>query len=116
MYIEQRGRPSAADLLDLKREYVSEIANLKPGFTIVNDQREMEPYDDEAMRVATELVEITNEHRASRVIRIVPADVLSTFKLSSTLEAGASRYASIRVSTLEEAEEALDEFSAGLND
>jgi len=115
MYISQFGRPSAEDLLKLKREYLSEIAKLQPGFTIVNDQREMEPYDDEAMEVATELVKITNQHRASRVIRIVPADVLSTFRLSSTLVAGESRYASIRVATPEEAEEALDAFSTSSN-
>ena len=116
MYIEQLGRPETTDLLELKRAYLEEISKLQPGFTIVNDQREMEPYDDDTMEVATELVKISNEHGLSRVIRIVPADVLSTFRLSSTLEAGKSRYASIRVATREEAEEALDVFSEHPND
>jgi hypothetical protein len=108
MYIEQHGRPTASDLLDLRRVFLEEIEMLTPGFSIINDQREMEPYDDETMEVAKELVEITNQHQCSRVIRIVPADMLSTVVLSSTLIAGRSQYTSIRVATPEEAEEALD--------
>lgn len=111
MYLEQRGQPTAADLLDLKRQFLAEIKKLQAGFAIVNDQRAMEPYDDEAMEVAKELVAITNEHQASRVIRIVSADLLATVRLSSTLIAAKSRYASIRVASPEEAEEALEAFS-----
>jgi hypothetical protein len=111
MYLSQSGKPTAADFLDLKREFVVEVGKLKPEFTIINDQREMEPYDDEAMEVGKELVEITNERGAARVIRIVPMDFLSTVKISSTLEAGRSRYASIRVASPEEAEEAFDALS-----
>ncbi len=110
MYIEQHGQPSADDFLDLKRAYLAEVSQLRQGFAIVNDQREMEPYDDDAMEVAKELVRITSDLGAARVIRIVPVDFLSTVKLSSTLEAGQSRYTSIRVATPEEAEETLDAF------
>lgn len=113
MYIEQRGRPSAHDLLDLKRDFLREVARLRSGFSIVNDQREMEPYGEEAMEVAKELVELTNRHGAARVIRIVPPDVLATITLSTTLMAGRSRYASIRVSSPEEAEEALAALEGG---
>jgi len=108
MYIEQLGRPTAADFLDLKRAFLPELAKLQPGLSIINDQREMEPYDDEAKEVAKELVQIANEHGTARVIRIVPADMLSTITLSSTLVEGGSRYASIRVGSPEEAEAALD--------
>ena len=107
MYIEQRGCPTAADFLDLKRDFLPELGKLRPGFSIINDQRGIEPYDDDAMEVAKELVRITNDHRASRVIRIVPADLLSTITLSATLDAAGSRYASIRVASPEEAEEAF---------
>ena len=31
MYIEQRGRPTAADFLDLKRAFLPELAKLQPG-------------------------------------------------------------------------------------
>lgn len=108
MYINQQGRPTAAGFLDLKKVFLAELEKLHPGFAIINDQREMEPYDDEAMEVAKELVEITNQRGASRVIRIVPADLLSTMVLSSTLIAAKSRYTSIRVATAEEAEEAFE--------
>jgi hypothetical protein len=108
MYIDQRGRPTAVDFLDLKRAFLAAVAELQPRFSIVNDQREMEPYDDEAKEVAKELVQITNDHGAARVIRIVPADVLSTITLSSTLVEAKSRYASIRVGSPEEAEAALE--------
>ena len=107
MYIDQRGCPTAADFLDLKRDFLTALGELRPGFSVINDQRGMEPYDDEAMEVAKELVKITNDHQASRVIRIIPADLLSTITLSSTLVAAGSRYASIRVASPEEAEEAL---------
>jgi hypothetical protein len=111
MYIEQRGRPTAVDLLDLKRAFLAAVPKLRAGFSIVNDQRQMEPYDDEAKEVAKELVQIANRHRPARVIRIVPADVLSTITLSSTLEEAKSRYTSIRVGSPEEAEAALEALS-----
>jgi hypothetical protein len=115
MYIEQRGLPTATDFLDLKIAFLAEVGKLRAGFAIVNDQREMEPYDDDAMEVAKELVELTNQHQASRVIRIVSADLLATVQLSSTLIAAKSRYASIRVASPEEAEEALQAFSESDN-
>lgn len=111
MFIDQKGRPTASGFLDLKRAFLTEVAKLRPGFSIVNDQREMEAYDDQAMEVARELVKITNQHAAARVIRIVPVDFLSTVRLSSTLVEAKSQYASIRVTTPEEAEAALDELT-----
>ena len=54
LYIEQHGQPTAADFLDLKQAFLSEVVKLREGFSIINDQREMEPYDDEAMEVAIE--------------------------------------------------------------
>lgn len=107
MYIDQKGRPTAAGFLELKTKFLAALEKLHPGFAIINDQREMAPYDEEAMDVAKELVEITSRRGASRVIRIVPADLLSTLVISSTLIAAKSRYTSIRVATPEEAEEAL---------
>lgn len=111
MYIEQHGRPSAADFLELKKVYFPELEKLQRGFAIINDQRDTQPYDDDAMDVAKELVEITNRFGASRVIRIVPPDFLFTIRLSQTLDAAGSRYTSIRVASPEEAEEALEAFS-----
>ena len=110
MYISQHGRPSAAGFLDLKRAFLSEVTKLRPGLTIVNDQREMESIDDEAMEMAKDVVATTSEHGVSRVIRIVPADFLSVVQISTSLVEGKSRYPSIQVASPEEAEEALDTF------
>jgi hypothetical protein len=110
MYISQHGRPSAADLLDLKRSFLSEVAKLRRGLTIVNDQREMESLDEEAVDMAKDLVATTSEYGVARVIRVAPPDFLSIVQISSSLVEGKSRYPSIQVASLEEAEEALDTF------
>jgi hypothetical protein len=115
IYLEQRGRPNAADLREFKGVYAAELAAMRPGFSIVNDQRAIEPPDDEAIEVAKELVEITNRHEPCRVIRIVPADVFATISLEETLVAAKSVYPSIRVSSPEEAEEALATFAADVD-
>ena len=65
MYIDQHGQPTASDFLNLKRDLLTEVVKLQPGFSIINDQREMEAYDDEAMEVAKQLVEITNQQGAA---------------------------------------------------
>ena len=108
MYIHQSGKPTAYDFQNLKREFRAGLESLRPGFSIINDQRSLEPYDDEAMEVAKELVELTNEYGASKVIRILPEDLVSKVKLSSTLITGKSRYKTIRVASPQEAEAALD--------
>ena len=110
LYIDQHGRPTADDFLDLKRDFLVHAGELQTGFSIINDQRGMEPYDDEAMEMAKDLVETTSRHGVSRVIRIVPSDFLSTVQISSSLHKGRSRYPSIRVASPEEAEEALETF------
>ena len=111
MYLSQHGKPSVADILDLKRSWLVEIAKLRRGLTIVNDQREMEPLDDdEALELAKDLVTTTSEHGVSSVIRVVPPDFLSVVQISTTLVEGKSQYPSIQVASLEEAEEALDTF------
>lgn len=113
MYISQHGRPSAGEVLDLKRRFLSEVARLRPGLTIVNDQREMELLDEEAMEMAKELVATVSECGVSRVIRVAPPDLRSIVQISTSLVEGKSRYPSIQVASLEEAEEALDAFLGG---
>jgi hypothetical protein len=110
LYIDQHGRPTSADLLELKRSFLAEVANLRPGITVVNDQREMESLDHEAMEMARDLVETTSRHGVTRVIRIAPPDFLSTVQISESLVEGRSSYTSINVASPEEAEEALAVF------
>ncbi len=80
---------------------------MRRAFAIVNDQRELEPFKDEAMEVAGDLLETTNERSASKVIRILPANLIAKVKLSTTLVTGESRYDNISVASPEEAEAAL---------
>jgi hypothetical protein len=108
LYIEQRGRPHASDFQRLKREFADAAAGLERGFAIVNDQRQLEPFDEPAVAVASELVQLADSLGVSRVIRIQPADLLSKTKLSRALVSGTSHYRTIRVATPEEAEAALE--------
>lgn len=110
MYIDQHGRPTRADLLDLKRSFLTEVTKLHGDITVVNDQREMESLDDEAMEMAKDLVETTSDHGVTRVIRIVSPDFLASVQISESLAEGRGRYTSIRVTSPEEAEEALATF------
>jgi hypothetical protein len=108
MYISQSGRPRASDFERLKQEFAEAAARLERGFTIVNDQRRLEPFDEPTLEVARELVQLADGFGVARVIRIQPADLMSKTKLTRALSAGTSHYQTIRVDTPEEAEAALD--------
>jgi hypothetical protein len=109
MYITQWGQPNAGDLRRLKDEFLAAVVHIRPGFTMVNDQRQMKPFDEEAMEVAKELVAESNKAGLARVIRIVPASLMAKVRLSRTLVSAGFRYEDIRVGTPEEAEELLAE-------
>lgn len=112
LHMEQRGLASRDDLLNLKADYLKALRSLTPGFVLVNDQRDLEPYSDEAMAVAQELVDLTNEHGASAVIRIVAESLPSMARVSRVLTTAKARYKNIRVKTPEEAATALREHRA----
>jgi len=107
MFISQSGRPHASDFARLKQDFADAAAQLDHGFTVVNDQRELEPFDEPTLAVARELVELSDSLGVGRVIRIQPADLMVKTKLSRALSAGSSHYPTIRVDTPEEAEAEL---------
>lgn len=107
MYMVQEGRADVEDLHRLKAEYERVLPRMRPEFVLVNDQRRLEPYSDEALEVAKELVELTNRYKASRVIRIVAEGLVSRTRVSRILVSAQSRYENIRVSSPEEAEALL---------
>ena len=109
MYMTQRGRPEVEDFEEIKIELEKTAAQLRPGFALVNDQRYLEPFDEMAMSVAKELVAIMDGCGAARVIRVVPSDPITMTKVLRALVTAESRYQTIRVSSLEEAEEILAE-------
>jgi len=104
MYMAQEGSADAVDLARLREAYVAALAEVKPGFVLVHDQRRVESFTDAALEVGKELVAITNDHRAARVIRIAPEALATRTRVGRVLVAARSRYESVRVNTPEEAE------------
>jgi hypothetical protein len=107
MYMTQRGQPCAADYEAVKAELSRALTSLEPGFAMVNDQRHLEPFDESTMLVAKELIAMMDKAGASTVIRVVPSDLISMTKILRALVTSECRYQTIRVSSLDEAEEIL---------
>lgn len=107
VYLEQAGHAEREDLLRLRGDYVRALAALRPGFVVVHDQRAVRSFSDQALEVGRELVAVTDQHGASKVIRIAPEALLSRTRTTRVLVSAQPRYADVRVSSPEEAEEAL---------
>lgn len=82
-------------------------ARLQRGFVLVNDQRRLEPFDEDAMAVARELVAGIGRAGVSKVIRVVPSDLVSMTKILRALVIAETPYPTIRVSSAKQAEEIL---------
>lgn len=109
VHLSQAGHAERADLVRMKAEYARALAQVRPGFVLVHDQRAVRSFSDEALEVGRELVALTNEHGASKVIRIAPEALLSRTRVSRVLMSAQSRYRDVRVSSPEEAERLLQE-------
>lgn len=109
IYMTQKGRGNRTDLEKLRDAYLDAVKRLKPGFVMVHDQRQLEPYEDDALEAAQELVKLTNDYEARAVIRVTAESLKSSVRVSRVLTGGRARYRNIRVSSLEEAEKALAE-------
>lgn len=112
VYLEQEGRVERDDLLRMRAAYLETLKDARPGWVLVHDQRRVLSLTDEALEVGKELVALTNEHGAARVIRIVPEQLATRTRVTRALIAGRSRYESLRVTTPEEAERLLREHEA----
>ena len=112
LYLAQEGSAEAADLARFRDAYVAALQEVRPGFVLVHDQRNVRSFSDEALEVGKELVAITNRHQAARVIRIAPEALATRTRVGRVLVAARSRYESVRVSTPEEAEACLQEHFA----
>ncbi|HKP74021.1 MAG TPA: hypothetical protein VJT67_00700 [Longimicrobiaceae bacterium] len=113
MYLAQEGSADGVDLARFRDAYVTALADVKPGFVLVHDQRRVESFTDAALEVGKELVAITNEHRAARVIRIAPEALATRTRVGRVLVAARSKYESVRVNTPEEAEALVEQHLAG---
>src|SRR5689334_1775464 len=92
MYLAQEGRAEKEDLLRFRDAYVAALAEVRPGWVLVHDQRRVESFSDEALEVGKELVVLTNEHGAARVIRIAPEALATRTRVGRVLVAARSRY------------------------
>ena len=107
IYIRQQGAAEPEDLERLRAQFEAAVAQMSTGFSIVNDQRFLEPLSDRAFEVAKELVKITNSSSVGRVIRVLPVSVLSKTRLVRALVQARDAYRNIDVTSLEEAEREL---------
>jgi hypothetical protein len=107
VYMAQVGHAEVDDMRRMREAYVRTLRGVKPGWVLVNDQRQVESFSDEALEVGKELVSITNDQGAAKVIRIAPEQLAPRTRTTRVLVTARARYESLRVATPEEAEQAL---------
>ena len=113
VYMTQEGHAGRDDLLRMRDAYLRTLDQVRPGWVLVHDQRRVESFTDEALEVGKELVAITNERGAAKVVRIAPEQLATRTRTTRVLVTARARYESLRVGTPEEAEQALaDHFAA----
>jgi hypothetical protein len=91
----------------MRDEHVQVLRRVRPGFILVNDQREVESFTDAALEVGRELVALTEAHAVGTVIRVVPQSLLPRARISRILASSDASYSTKRGATLEEAEQAV---------
>lgn len=107
VYMTQEGRAGGDDLRRMRDAYVRTLRDVRPGWVLVHDQRRVESFTDEALEVGKELVALTNQAGAAKVIRIAPEQLATRTRTTRVLVSARARYESLRVGTPEEAEQAL---------
>lgn len=112
VYMEQEGAAGRDDLVRMRDAYLRTLQEVRPGWVLVHDQRRVESFTDEALEVGKELVAITNERGAAKVIRIAPEQLATRTRTTRVLITARARYESLRVGTPEEAERVLAEHFA----
>lgn len=114
VYLEQQGHAERDDLARMRDAYVRALDEVRPGFVLVHDQRKVESFTDEALEVGRELVTLTNERGAAKVIRISPEALAPRTRVTRVLAGARPRYENLRVATPEEAEALLQAHEAGV--
>lgn len=108
LYMTQAGHAEADDMRRMREEYAQALGRMRPGFVLVNDQREVESFPDEALEIGRELVTLTAAHAVGTVIRVVPESLLPRTRISRILAGSEASYGTTRVATLDEAERAVE--------
>lgn len=107
VYMEQEGHAERDDMTRMRDAYALALDEVRPGFVLVNDQRKVDSFSDEALQVGKELVALTNARGAARVIRIAPEQLAPRTRVTRVLAGARPRYENLRVATPEEAEALL---------
>jgi hypothetical protein len=107
VYMAQEGHADRDDMLRMRQAYLQTLARVRPGWVLVNDQRKVESFTDEALEVGKELVAITSEHGAAKVIRIAAEQLAPRTRTTRVLVSARPRYENVRVESPAEAEQAL---------
>src|SRR5271157_5518713 len=85
IYVEQSGRGEVRDIEGFIAAYRDACRQVKAGFVLVNDQRKLEPYADEAIDTVKQLVALCNEYGMSHCIRIVADSLVTKARISRIL-------------------------------
>ena len=85
-------------------EYDRALSQVRPGFVLVNDQREARDFSDEAIEVGAQMVIRTGERGVSHVIRIKPEAPAMRIRVTRVLITARAAYVTELAGTLEEAE------------
>jgi hypothetical protein len=107
IYVEQSGRADVQDIEGFIAAYRDACRQIKTGFVLVNDQRKLEPYADEALDTVKRLVALCDEYGMSHCIRIVADSLVTKTRISRILVSSKPTYDNLKVNTPEEAEALL---------
>ena len=105
--IRYAGHVDAAETAQLANEFPRLLAEMPPGFRLLTDLRELESMDYACAAHIKQVMDLSNEHGVTEVVRIIP-DLRKDigFKLMSYFHYS-GRVAIVTCATLEEARQAL---------
>jgi len=102
------GFVSGKEAVIIKMKMLSEISNLSPGFSIINDISHFGFGGEDAGRILKDTIKHLIEHKVDRIIRVVGASESALCQFANYTEKN-ELYRVYYVPTLEEAESLLDE-------
>ena len=107
LYLRMAGFMTDDDAMRVADTIVAEVQKLKPGFSVINDIRELKPTSQTASDHMRRAQEASVKHGSGRVIRVVGEQLVTQLQWNRTLKAVQGSGAEI-AATVEEAERMLD--------
>ncbi len=116
VYLTQAGVAQKEDMDKMLAAYEEALKEARPGFILVNDQRKVRDFSDEAMAVGVKMVNRTAERGVAHVIRLKPETLGMGVRISRVLITARATYQTELVTRPEEAEERIKAFLARSGD